>query len=91
MVVLLNIERDQLGIEEPNVGRRDGLPLQNVEAEWNVQIFPARRVDQVLNEEDEAVERIRMLAAFGDLHAQHLINRFDNPEDDAMSIDSSND
>jgi hypothetical protein len=35
MVTLLNIERDKPGIEEPNVGGRDGLPLQNDEAEWN--------------------------------------------------------
>ena len=91
MVVLLNVKRDQLGILEPNVGRRDGLLLQNVEAEWNLQIVPARRIDRVFNEEDEAVERIRMLAAGGDTHAQHLINRFDNPEDDGISIDSSND
>ncbi len=91
MAVLLNVKRDQLGILEPNVGRRDGLLLQNVEAEWNLQIVPARRIDRVFNEEDEAVERIRMLAAGGDIHAQHLINRFDNPEDDGISIDSSND
>jgi hypothetical protein len=55
-----------------------------------VQIVQVRRIDQVLNEEEEAVERIRRLVAFGDLHA-HLITRFDNPEDDTMSIDSSND
>jgi hypothetical protein len=85
MVVLLNVERDQLGILEPS------LLLQNVEADWNLQIVPARIIDQVFNEEDDAVERIRMLAAGGDIHAQHLINQFDNPEDDGMSIDSSND
>ncbi|EFX76762.1 hypothetical protein DAPPUDRAFT_321949 [Daphnia pulex] len=91
MVVLLIVERDQLGILEPNVCRRGGTLLQNVEAQWNAQIVPATRIYQLLNEEDEDVERIRMLAAVGDLHAQHLINRFDNPEDDGMSIDSSND
>lgn len=68
MAVLLNVEMDQLGILEPS------LLLQNVEADWNLQIVPARIIDQVFNEEDDAVERIRMLAAGGDIHAKHLIN-----------------